>query len=143
MRSEKTIWRFWATALVLLGIVFASLGISGARSYTRFPHGLILLLAGLYLMLAIVILLAARFQIYELRAEEDRWARNDARIRKWGSAALGSWFILGALLVCKRLIPSEADGHSLTSTFVEVAFYLYLGFRFIRYSLRINRAKTA
>ena len=87
MRSEKTIWWFWASLLALIGILWAFLGFSVVRQHGPGLPGEVRFWIGSYCVIAIIACLAARFQIYELRVDDELRKRNDARIRKWSHAA--------------------------------------------------------
>ena len=139
MRSEKTIWRFWAIASVLIGIAWALMAFSIASDYSPFPAGLAVFLIGSYLIIAVICLLAARFQIYELRADAALWERNDARIRKWTQAIFGASFVAGALEKGSKLLPGRGGPDSPLSFLFLMVFNFCVGIYFIRHAFKIRQ----
>jgi hypothetical protein len=116
------------------------MGLSSADSPP--PTGLVFFLVGSYCVIAFVCLLAARFQIYELHADEVRWERNNSRIRKWAFAALGVNFFVNALMESSKLLTGSMGRYSPVDTVLGVAACLFIGVLSIRKAFGSKDIKT-
>jgi hypothetical protein len=142
MREESKTWRFWGILLGLLGILWAWMAILIVRDDGPGIHRKIWLLVGSYFLITIVVFLGARFQISELRANDEHWKRIDARIRKWTQAVFGGMLVADALEAGTRISPGQSQGRSLLSIVLWMALYFCLGIYLVWGAFRTKRVKT-